>query len=76
MPGKSMILLLAAVAALGSLATQLLVPTLPLIARDLRIGSDQAQLTISVFLIGLGAGQLAAWRCFARAASLGRWRKT
>ena len=56
--GKSMILLLAAVAALGSLATQLLVPTLPLIARDLRIGSDQAQLTISVFLIGLGAGQL------------------
>jgi DHA1 family bicyclomycin/chloramphenicol resistance-like MFS transporter len=56
--GKSMILLLAAVAALASLATQLLVPTLPLIARDLRVGSDQAQLAISVFLIGLGAGQL------------------
>lgn len=56
--GRGTILLLAAVAALGSLATQLLVPALPQVAHDLQVGPGPAQLVISVFLVGLGAGQL------------------
>lgn len=56
--GRGTILLLAAIAALGSLATQLLVPALPQLAHDLQAGADDAQLVISLFLIGLGAGQL------------------
>ena len=56
--GRGTILLLAAVAALGSLATQLLVPALPAIARDLHAGVADTQLVIAVFLVGLGSGQL------------------
>ena len=52
------VLLLGAIAALGSLSTQLLVPALPTIAADLGIGVRSAQLVIGVFLVGLGAGQL------------------
>ncbi len=58
--GRGTILLLAAVAALGSLATQLLVPALPVLARDLRISPGDAQLAISIYRIGLGSGQLVA----------------
>ena len=54
------ILLLAGIAALGSLATQLIVPALPLLARDLHAGADDAQLVIGVYLLGLGVGQLIA----------------
>ena len=50
--------LLGAVAALGSLATQLLVPALPTLAGELGVGITSAQLVVGVFLIGLGAGQL------------------
>jgi DHA1 family bicyclomycin/chloramphenicol resistance-like MFS transporter len=52
------VLLLGAIAALGSLSTQLLVPALPSIAADLGIGVRSAQLVIGVFLVGLGGGQL------------------
>ncbi|MCL6251612.1 MFS transporter [Altererythrobacter sp. KTW20L] len=55
---RGTILLLGAVAALGSLATQLLVPALPSIAGELGVGVASAQLVVGVFLIGLGAGQL------------------
>ncbi len=58
--GRGTILLLAAVAALGSLATQLVVPALPAMARDLAAGPSDTQLVVSLFLIGLGAGQLLA----------------
>lgn len=58
MPLRSTIVLFGAIAALGSLATQLLVPALPSIAGELRIGVASAQLVVGVFLIGLGAGQL------------------
>lgn len=60
-PGLSLraaILLFGGIAALGSLATQLLVPALPSIAAELEVGIASAQLIIGVFLIGLGAGQL------------------
>ncbi len=53
-------MILAAIAALGSLATQLIVPALPQIARDLHAGADDAQLVIGVYLAGLGLGQLFA----------------
>jgi MFS transporter, DHA1 family, multidrug resistance protein len=55
---RGTILLLGAIAALGSLATQLLVPALPSIAGELGVGVASAQLVVGVFLIGLGAGQL------------------
>lgn len=57
-PLRSTVLLFGAIAALGSLATQLLVPALPSIAGELRVGVASAQLVVGVFLIGLGAGQL------------------
>ncbi|MXO71986.1 Bcr/CflA family efflux MFS transporter [Alteraurantiacibacter buctensis] len=56
--GRGTILLLAAIASLGSLATQLLVPALPAISRDLASGPSDTQLVVSLFLIGLGLGQL------------------
>jgi DHA1 family bicyclomycin/chloramphenicol resistance-like MFS transporter len=52
------VILFGAIAALGSLSTQLLVPALPSIAADLEIGVRSAQLVIGVFLVGLGGGQL------------------
>ena len=58
--GRATIFLLAAIAALGSLATQLLVPALPLLAHDLHASASDAQLVIGVFLIHLGVGQLLA----------------
>jgi DHA1 family bicyclomycin/chloramphenicol resistance-like MFS transporter len=57
LPRKTLVLL-GAVAALGSLSTQLLVPALPTIADELAIGAGPAQLVIGVFLLGLGVGQL------------------
>jgi MFS transporter, DHA1 family, multidrug resistance protein len=59
-PQRGTILLLALIAALSSLATQLLVPALPLMALDLRSGADDAQLVVSVYLVGVGMGQLLA----------------
>jgi len=55
-----MILLLAAISVLASLATQLLVPALPQLANDLRSSTGDAQLVIGLFLFGLGVGQLFA----------------
>ena len=57
---RSMILLLAAVTALGSLAIHMVVPALPAVARDLAETPGTVQLSISLYLLGLGAGQLAA----------------
>lgn len=57
-PGRGTIFLLAAIAALGSLATQLMVPALPTMARDLAAWPSEIQLVVSLFLIGLGLGQL------------------
>ncbi|MFC3101451.1 MFS transporter [Altererythrobacter lauratis] len=55
---RGIVLLLGGIAALGSLATQMLVPALPTIAGELGVGVASAQLVIGVFLIGLGGGQL------------------
>ncbi|RYY26643.1 MAG: Bcr/CflA family efflux MFS transporter [Sphingomonadales bacterium] len=57
---RSLILLLAGVSALGSLAIHLFVPAMPAVAKELASGPGTVQLTISLYLLGLGAGQLAA----------------
>jgi DHA1 family bicyclomycin/chloramphenicol resistance-like MFS transporter len=51
---------LAAIAATGSIAIHMLVPALPLIAADLAIGEAKAQQVVSIYLAGLGSGQLLA----------------
>ncbi len=56
--GTGTVLLLAGIAAMGSLATQLVVPALPALAHELHAGADDAQLVVSLFLVGLGSGQL------------------
>lgn len=58
--GNAVILALAAIAALGSMAIHMLVPALPQLARDLQLEPGAAQLAISVYLAGLGMGQLMA----------------
>jgi MFS transporter, DHA1 family, multidrug resistance protein len=60
LPPRGTILLLALIAALGSLATQLLIPALPQLTHQLRSSAADAQLVISIYLIGLGTGQLLA----------------
>ncbi len=55
--GNAIIVTLAAIAALGSMAIHMLVPALPLLAHDLSVGEAQAQLAVSVYLAGLGGGQ-------------------
>lgn len=50
--------LLGALAALGSMAIQMVVPSLPQVARALGAPADDAQLVVSVYLAGLAIGQL------------------
>ena len=47
-PGRGTILLLALIAALGSLATQLLIPALPQLARELDSNAADAQQVIAI----------------------------
>lgn len=57
---RATIVTLAAIAATGSVAIHMLVPALPMIAADLAIGEAKAQQVVSVYLAGLGSGQLVA----------------
>ena len=43
---------------MGPAAIDMYVPALPEIARDLDVAKASTQLTLTTFLIGLGAGQL------------------
>ena len=54
--GGAIIVTLAAIAALGSLATQLVVPALPPIAAEFGASALAAQKVIGVYLLGLAAG--------------------
>ena len=58
--GLPIILALATISALGSMAIHMLVPALPALAGDLHLRPAQAQLAISTYLAGLGGGQLLA----------------
>lgn len=55
-----LLLLLAAIGALGSMAIHMFVPAIPSVARDLRAEPGTIQLAVTLYLIGVGAGQLAA----------------
>lgn len=50
----------AMMAALGSVAMHLFVPAMPTMAIDLRARPDQVQLAVTLFIVGLGIGQLVA----------------
>jgi DHA1 family bicyclomycin/chloramphenicol resistance-like MFS transporter len=50
--------LLAALSAIGPLTTDMYLPSLPDIARQLNASTAQAQFTISAYLIGFAAGQI------------------
>ncbi|MFV0643953.1 MAG: multidrug effflux MFS transporter [Sphingomonadaceae bacterium] len=56
--GRKIIFMLAGIAALGSLAIHIMVPTLPFLAHDLGVSAHAAQQVISFYLFGLAAGQL------------------
>jgi len=58
--GQGTILILAAIAAMGSMAIHMLVPALPVMAAEFAIGSARTQWTISIYLWGLAGGQLLA----------------
>jgi DHA1 family bicyclomycin/chloramphenicol resistance-like MFS transporter len=51
-------MLIVALTASGTMAMHILVPSLPAMANDLHITAGQAQLTITIYLIGLAIGQL------------------
>lgn len=55
---RARLALLSFAAVLGSLAIQMFVPALPAAAADLRTDAPTIQLAISLYLIGLGCGQL------------------
>jgi MFS transporter, DHA1 family, multidrug resistance protein len=57
-PAKPRLALLVAVTASGTLAMHMFVPALPLAARDLAVSQGAIQLTITLYLVGLAAGQL------------------
>jgi DHA1 family bicyclomycin/chloramphenicol resistance-like MFS transporter len=55
-----LLLLLGGLAAMGPAALDMYFPALPGVARDLNVSASAAQLTLTTFLIGLGAGQMVA----------------
>jgi DHA1 family bicyclomycin/chloramphenicol resistance-like MFS transporter len=57
-PARAPFALLVAMAACGTLGMHVIVPALPATARALDISISSAQLTITLYLVGLAAGQL------------------
>lgn len=56
----SLIFILGALSAFGPLSLDMYLPALPALAADLGTGASQAQLSLSLCLLGLALGQLAA----------------
>src|SRR5256885_6375193 len=55
---KAPLWLLVIVTIVGTLAMHMFLPALPDAARQLQAGASQMQLTITVYILGLGVGQL------------------
>ena len=55
---KRLIVLLAAISALGPSATQILLPAIPVIRRDFAVSDDVAQLTLSLSMAAIAFGTL------------------
>ena len=53
-----LILLVSALIMLGPFTNNIMVPSLPALATDLRIGFGDAQAILSIFMVGFAAGQL------------------
>ena len=53
-----LILLVSALVMLGPFTNNIMVPSLPALATDLRIGFGDAQAILSIFMVGFAAGQL------------------
>lgn len=53
-----LILLVSALVMLGSFTNNIMVPSLPALATDLRIGFGDAQAILSIYMVGFAAGQL------------------
>jgi MFS transporter, DHA1 family, multidrug resistance protein len=51
-------ILLGLLTAMGPLATDMYLPSLPVMIREFGVGADRGQLTLSAFLLGFAAGQL------------------
>jgi len=58
-PGAAPFALLVAITACGTLGMHLVIPALPATARALHVSAGTIQLTITLYLVGLAAGQLA-----------------
>lgn len=58
MPSAALAVLVVALTSIGPLSTDFYLPALPAIARALHTDSAGVQLTLSVYLLGFGAGQL------------------
>ena len=58
--GLRLFLILGAVSALGPASMDIYLPGLPTLTRELGTTESSAQLTVSLFLVGLGLGQLVA----------------
>ncbi|WP_196594179.1 multidrug effflux MFS transporter [Pectinatus sottacetonis] len=56
--GKMLIILLAAIAAIGPLATDMYLPALPEVCTQLNTSASYVQLTLTAWLIGLAFGQV------------------
>lgn len=54
------VLILGGLGALGPLANDMYVPSLPALSHDLSATTSQAQLTLSAFILGLALGQIVA----------------
>jgi len=55
--GRGLIFILGALTVIGPFAIDMYLPALPEIGRELNVSEGRVQLTISVFLLGLAAGQ-------------------
>ena len=53
------LILLTALATLTAISIAIYLPAMPALAADLRASASQVQLTVSIFLVGVGLGQLA-----------------
>jgi len=56
-PGRGLVVILGALTVIGPFAIDMYLPALPAIGRDLAADVGAVQLTLSVFLLGLAAGQ-------------------
>ena len=66
-----MTVMLAVLISIGPLSTDMYLPSLPWIARDLGASDAGTQLTLSLFLVGIGVGQTLSHGPWALAIAIG-----